>query len=366
MPHISTHQTSPRPMPARPNIEYLKNEAKRRLAAQRIGQPDLKLSAVQFDIAREYGFTSWRALKTALEQPSPLIMEAAGDWIGHLPHGLRLALHVGPDGAVMDSPDYGAFGNAVYGLTAGGGRMDFSLPSINAAFRGEWKGDVQAWQGLWRQDGLEHPLAFTRGEFPAAPIIDGLDGVWEGLLGADGVRLIFRIWTAGAHGTYGLCDSPDRSGTNIPLTVIERHDDRVIFRTKTTTFEGALTQTRGHIDGQFQRGDTSWPLGLRRRIPGDPPLVGPGIVLSSAALSACAGRYRLTDGGQEAEITVVGNTLSARLSDGNVVGLVPVSAREFCLQRGVGRVVFDEGPEGGISGLTLWSYSRRSLARRVA
>ncbi len=363
MPDLSS--ASPRPMPARPNIEYLKNEAKRRLAAQRTAQPDLKLSTVQFEIAREYGFASWRALKAALEQPSAVLMEAAGDWIGRLPFGLRLALHVSPDGVTLDSPDYGGFGTAVPGFTAGGGRMSFAMPGINAAFQGEWEEDAEAWQGAWRQDGLEHPLAFTRGEFPPAPVIEGVDGIWEGLLGANSVRLIFRIWTAGAHGTYGLCDSPDRSGANIPLTSIERAGNQVTFRTKTTTFEGGLTETGNHIDGHFQRGDTSWPLNLRRRIPGDPPLVGPGIALSATALSACAGRYRFVDSDQEAQITVAGNILSARLSDGTRVDLVPVSAREFRLQQGVGRVVFDIGPGDGVAGLTLWSYSRRSTASRV-
>ena len=364
MPHISTRQASPRPMPARPNLEYLKNEAKRRLAVQRIGQPDLKLSAVQFDIAREYGFASWRSLKIALEQPSAVLMEAAGDWIGHLPHGLRVALHVGPDGATMDSPDYGAYGFGVSGFTAGAGRMGFSLPRINAAFHGQWDENAGAWQGLWRQDGLEHPLAFLPGAFPPAPVIDGLDGIWEGLLGAESVRLIFHV-TTGAHGTHGMCDSPDRSGSNLPVSAIGRDGDRVIFRTKTTGFEGALAEARDHIDGRFQRGEASWPLTLRRRIPGDPPLARPGIALTAAALAACTGRYRFMDGDRETEITVVGDALSARFSDGSAIGLIPVSAREFRLQQGVGRVVFDAAPEGGVAGLTLWSYSRRSVASLV-
>ncbi len=351
-------------LPARANIEYLKNEAKRRLAAQRTTAPGLKLSAVQFDIAREYGFASWRALKTALEQPSPLIFEAAGDWIGHLPHGLRVALHVGPDGAVMDSPDYGAYGFGVSGFSAGGGRMSLSLPRINAAFDGEWDAVAEAWQGRWRQDGLDYPLAFTRGVFAPAPVVEGLDGIWEGLLGANSVRLIFHV-TTNLHGTHALCDSPDRTGANLPVSAIARDGDRVVFRLKTAGFEGTLAPGGDRIDGRFQRGDTPMPLMLRRRIPGDPPLVRPGIALAAAELAACVGRYRFQDADREAEIAVDGEGLSARFSDGRTVGLVPVTALEFSLRQGVGRIVFDTGPEGGIAGLTLWSYSHRSVASRV-
>ena len=364
MPQAS-HSASPRPMPARPNIEYLKNEAKRRLAARRTKDPDLKLSTVQFEIAREYGFTSWRALKTAMEQPSVVHMEAAGDWIGRLPFGLRLALHVDPRGVTLDTPDYGGFGAGVSSFTAGGGRMAFVMPGINSAFQGEWDDAALAWQGVWRQDGLDHSLAFTRGEFPPAPLIEGLDGTWEGLLGVNEVRLIFRVWTMGAHGTYALCDSPDRSGSNLPVPVIEYDGDHVAFRMKTAAFEGRLAETGDAIDGHFRRGEAPLPLSLRRRIPGDPPLVGPAIVLSAAELSACAGRYRLADSGQEAEISVAGDTLSARLFDGSVVGLIPVSAQEFRLQKGIGRVVFDAAPEGRISSLSVWLYGRHGVARRM-
>lgn len=128
----STPNVSPRLMPARPNIEFIKNEAKRRLSVLRANDPELKLTSVQFDIAREYGFSSWRALRTALEHTSPFTMEAVGDWIGHLPYGIRVALHVGLNGITMDSPDYGAFGFAVSDFVVGVGRMSFILPRINA------------------------------------------------------------------------------------------------------------------------------------------------------------------------------------------------------------------------------------------
>ncbi len=354
-----TTSASVRSLPARPNIEFLKTEAKRRLAAQRMGRPGLKLSTVQFEVAREYGFASWRALKTALEQPSPLALEAAGDWIGHLPQGLRVALHVDTHGVTMDSPDYGAFGFKVADFTAGGGRMRLTLPFINAAFNAAWDEVAGGWRGLWRQDGLDNLLVLTRGTFPPAPVVEDLDGTWEGLLGDDGVRLIFRVST-GAHGTHAQCDSPDRSGNNLPVQAVERTGETVVFRLKTARFEGTLVASGDRLEGTFVRGDQARPLSLRRRAPGDAPLAGPGVSLSAAELAVCTGRYRFDVGGLEAEVLVDGGKLSARFSDGRRIGLAPVSADRFRLEQGVGEVVF------GDARLTLWSYNRRSEAQRVS
>jgi len=58
----------PQPLPARPNLEWLKKLAKDRLAALRADNPAAKLSEAQLAVAREYGFASWRKLKAHVEQ----------------------------------------------------------------------------------------------------------------------------------------------------------------------------------------------------------------------------------------------------------------------------------------------------------
>ena len=60
MPETNLDLFAQRRLPARPNLEYLKNEAKRRLHAQRATQPAAKLAEVQHQVAREYGFANWR------------------------------------------------------------------------------------------------------------------------------------------------------------------------------------------------------------------------------------------------------------------------------------------------------------------
>ncbi len=58
-----------RRLPARPNLEHLKNEAKKHLKLVRKTNPSTKLTGAQLAIARAYGFSSWRALKAHVEQP---------------------------------------------------------------------------------------------------------------------------------------------------------------------------------------------------------------------------------------------------------------------------------------------------------
>jgi ankyrin repeat protein len=50
-------------LPANANIEHLKNEAKQRLKTIRAQSPAARLSLAQLEVARSYGFPSWRKLK---------------------------------------------------------------------------------------------------------------------------------------------------------------------------------------------------------------------------------------------------------------------------------------------------------------
>lgn len=50
-------------LPARSNLEHLKNEAKQRLKAMRVHRASARLSEAQLLVARRYGFPSWRKMK---------------------------------------------------------------------------------------------------------------------------------------------------------------------------------------------------------------------------------------------------------------------------------------------------------------
>lgn len=53
----------PTALPSQPHIDWLKKTAKQRLAALRATDPTAQLAQAQHDVAREYGFANWRALK---------------------------------------------------------------------------------------------------------------------------------------------------------------------------------------------------------------------------------------------------------------------------------------------------------------
>jgi ankyrin repeat protein len=55
-------------LPARPNLDWLKRTAKERLAELRANDPTNKLHSAQLLIARDYGFKSWRALKSRVDE----------------------------------------------------------------------------------------------------------------------------------------------------------------------------------------------------------------------------------------------------------------------------------------------------------
>ena len=55
-------------LPERPSLEYLKRRAKERLLELRQRDPRVKLASAQLELAREYGFPSWRALKAEIDR----------------------------------------------------------------------------------------------------------------------------------------------------------------------------------------------------------------------------------------------------------------------------------------------------------
>lgn len=68
-----------RQLPAHPNLEHLKNQAKDRLDDLRGRNPSAKLADAQHAIAREYGFVNWAALKAHVEA-APARSPFEGSW----------------------------------------------------------------------------------------------------------------------------------------------------------------------------------------------------------------------------------------------------------------------------------------------
>jgi len=59
--------SGPLSLPDAPNLEWLRKQAKRRLEELRAENPSAQLADAQFDLAKRYGFSSWRALKAHID-----------------------------------------------------------------------------------------------------------------------------------------------------------------------------------------------------------------------------------------------------------------------------------------------------------
>jgi ankyrin repeat protein len=72
-------------LPDRPSLEWLRKLAKDYLPTLRATRPDATLAEAQLAVAREYGFSSWRALKAHVDQrasrPDPLPDQAVAEFL---------------------------------------------------------------------------------------------------------------------------------------------------------------------------------------------------------------------------------------------------------------------------------------------
>jgi ankyrin repeat protein len=62
--------SGPLRLPDAPNLDWLRKQAKRSLEELRKGNPEAKLADAQFDLAKKYGFPSWRALRAHIDSLS--------------------------------------------------------------------------------------------------------------------------------------------------------------------------------------------------------------------------------------------------------------------------------------------------------
>jgi ankyrin repeat protein len=148
----------PQALPANPNLDWLKKTARQRLVQLRSSEPNARLHRAQFALAHDYGFTSWRALKSHVDSIAPAfrdrdrIFEAAraGDVAA-----VRRAFASGFDPATPDSDgrtvhqiakDRGheAIEILARNLQGGKTRPDDEMQAIQAVMRAAQSGDLNA------------------------------------------------------------------------------------------------------------------------------------------------------------------------------------------------------------------------------
>jgi len=136
-----------RELPTTPNLEYLRKQAKHRLAEMQRENPALQLADAQHTLAREYGFPSWPKLKAHIESlpvmpvartshaPSPF----AGTWIANVARSRQHPLN--------------PFRSATMHIEVNGDRVTITDTVLDGDGRSEQR--VNAFTA----DGVEHPSA---------------------------------------------------------------------------------------------------------------------------------------------------------------------------------------------------------------
>ncbi len=189
--------------------------------------------------------------------------ELVGPWHGVLDHPmgpltLIVTIMEGEDGALraeLESPDQ-APGRTVpvTTITAADHRLTFTVGRIGARFEGEWDESAQRWSGVFTQ-GAPFQLILERGLPAPRPVVEGLDGVWEGAVTRNGVdlRLVLRVSTS-EYGTIVTFDSPDMNAVGLPVRGFTREAEAVelFVPASGAAYEGTLSDGDTRLVGTWK------------------------------------------------------------------------------------------------------------------
>jgi ankyrin repeat protein len=149
-------------LPARPNLDWLKRTAKERLAELRASDPTSKLHTAQLFVARDYGFKSWRELKSRLDEIAKSYNETVEVFraarTGDV-EAVRRAMNLGFDPATLDANcctiyqiakerGYGAIEVLVRDLRQGDPRPQPEVRAVHAILSAAQSGNVSEMSSL--------------------------------------------------------------------------------------------------------------------------------------------------------------------------------------------------------------------------
>ncbi len=196
----------------------------------------------------------------AAQQSAP--EDVLGPWHGVLAHPMGeltviVTIMEGEDGALraeFESPDQAPGRKVpVTMITAADGRLAFAIERINARFEGEWDASADRWSGVFTQ-GAAFQLILERGLPAPRPVVEGLDGIWEGSVSRNGVdlRLMLRVSTS-EYGTIATFDSPDLNAAGLPVSGLSRDGDLVSFVVPASraAYEGTLADDATRLVGTW-------------------------------------------------------------------------------------------------------------------
>jgi uncharacterized protein len=210
---------------------------------------------------------------------SPATLE--GSWAGSLEAGeavLHLVLHISKaqDGTfkgTIDSLDQDVYGIEVTALTQNDSDIRFSVSSVGVQFQGKFSADHAAIEGTWSQGNVGIPLSLHRqaagaGSRKPGDAVFSVEGVWQGALEANGLRLRFQLHVNHDDQKHLIAalDSPDQGISGLPAVNVSQK--LTVFRFEIPivqgVYEGNLNPAKTVIDGTWTQGGITRNLNFQR------------------------------------------------------------------------------------------------------
>ncbi len=228
-------------------------------------------------------FWTASAQTPAVHKPQPQRSSSTleGHWTGSLQAGeavLHLVLHVSKteDGsfkATIDSLDQGVYGIEVTSLTQKDSTLHFNVSSVAASYEGRIAADHGSIEGSWTQGSVSLPLVFHRqaagaGAKKPSGAIASVEGVWQGALEGNGMRLRLQL-----HVTHddqkqlvAALDSPDQGVSGLPAIKVSQKDAGFHFEIPVVSgvYEGTLDAAKTAITGSWTQNNVEQKLDFRR------------------------------------------------------------------------------------------------------
>lgn len=239
------------------------------------GPAFLLVSAVFFPAANAQVPANHKA--QALQSPATL----EGNWAGSLEAGdavFHLVLHVSKteDGAfkaTIDSLDQSVYGIEVTALRQNDPEVRFSVPSVGVQFEGKFSSDHARIEGTWSQGNVGLALSFHRqaagaGAKKPGDAVASVEGVWQGALEANGLRLRFQLHVTHDDQKHlvAALDSPDQAVSGLPAVNVSQKLTVFHFEIPIVqgVYEGNLNAAKTLITGNWTQGGITRNLNFQR------------------------------------------------------------------------------------------------------
>jgi len=214
-------------------------------------------------------------------QPPQNSATLEGNWAGSLEAGeavLHLVLHVAKsqDGAfkaTIDSLDQGVYGIEVTSVTQSDSDVHFSVSSVGAQYEGKFSADHSGIQGTWSQGNVGLPLSFHRqaagaGAKKPGDAVSSVEGVWQGALEANGLRLRYQLHVTHDDQKHlvAALDSPDLGISGLPAVNVSQKLTVFHFEIPVVqgVYEGNLNAAKSVITGNWTQGGITHNLNFQR------------------------------------------------------------------------------------------------------